>query len=77
MSSIKNNTDPDDWFNKPEEIKQRLAIRMLGSTTEGWLSSLEPADIWCAKVLDYDAVVKEEGYKILEMKLKVNTQQRT
>ena len=42
-------------------------------TANGLLSVLEPADIWCAKVLDYDALVKEEGYKVLDMELKVKT----
>jgi CoA:oxalate CoA-transferase len=66
-------TNPDDWFNKRDEIKQILAGHLLNCTTENWLSILEPADVWCAKVLDYDALVKEEGYKVLDMELKVTT----
>lgn len=72
-SELKYYTNPDDWFNKRDEIKKILAGHLLGCTTEKWLGILEPADIWCAKVLDYDALVKEEGYKILEMELKVKT----
>jgi crotonobetainyl-CoA:carnitine CoA-transferase CaiB-like acyl-CoA transferase len=63
----------DEWFNKRDEIKQVMAAHLLGGTTENWLSVLEPADIWCARVMDYDELVKEEGYKVLEMELKVRT----
>ena len=34
---------------------------------------VEKADVWCAPVLDYDKLVKEEGYKILEMEINVKT----
>jgi len=64
---------PDDWFSKRDEIKKIIADHLLSSTTEAWLDILEPADIWCSKVLDYDALTKEEGYKILDMELKVKT----
>ena len=66
-------SDKTDWFTKRDEIKKILAEHLLQSTTENWLNILEPADIWCSKVLDYDSLVKEEGYKVLEMELKVKT----
>ena len=56
-----------------DEIKKILADHLLGCRTETWLNILEPADIWCAKVLDYDALTREEGYKVLDMELKVKT----
>jgi crotonobetainyl-CoA:carnitine CoA-transferase CaiB-like acyl-CoA transferase len=34
---------------------------------------LEPADIWCAKVLDYETLIQENGYQTLNMELKVRT----
>ena len=34
---------------------------------------LQPADIWCAKVLDYDELVQEEGYQVLGMEITVKT----
>jgi crotonobetainyl-CoA:carnitine CoA-transferase CaiB-like acyl-CoA transferase len=37
------------------------------------LSILEPADIWCAKVLDYQSLMQEKGYQVLNMELKVKT----
>jgi CoA:oxalate CoA-transferase len=70
---LKKYSKPEDWFNKRDEIKKILADHLLGCHTESWLSILEPADIWCAKVLDYDALTNEEGYKVLDMELKVKT----
>ena len=31
------------------------------------MSILEPADIWCAEVLDWQSLLAHEGYKVLEM----------
>jgi CoA:oxalate CoA-transferase len=70
---LKKYSKSEDWFDKRDEIKKILADHLLGCRTESWLSILEPADIWCAKVLDYDALTKEEGYKVLDMELKVKT----
>jgi CoA:oxalate CoA-transferase len=71
--ALKEYSDSSDWFTKRDEIKKILADHLLLSTTETWLSILEPADIWCSKVLDYDSLVQEEAYKVLEMELKVKT----
>jgi len=70
---LKKYTNQDDWFNKRDEIKKILAVHLLDRTTESWLSILEPADIWCARVLDYDELIQEEGYKVLDVELKVKT----
>lgn len=71
--ALSNYSNPEDWFRKRDEIKRILAGHLLTCTTEGWLNILEPADIWCARVLDYDALTKEEGYKVLDMELRVKT----
>jgi len=34
--------------------------------TEFWLNILEPADIWCAKVLNYQQLFSEDGFKVLD-----------
>ena len=70
---LKKFTNKEDWFSKRDEIKLILASHLNTSTTENWLNILEPADIWCAKVLDYEELVQEDGYKELEMELKVKT----
>lgn len=66
-------TEQKDWFDKRDEIKHVLATHLQTKPTAFWLSALEPADVWCARVLDYDALVGEEAYRVLNMELKVKT----
>lgn len=54
-------------FDKRDEIKAILADHLLSATTEKWLSILEPADIWCADVLNWNALMAHEGFKVLKM----------
>ena len=68
-----NYTDSADWFTKRDEIKAILALHLEKRTTEDWLNILKPADIWCAKVMDYAALVLEKGYQVLNMELTVKT----
>ncbi len=70
---LKDYPNKDDWFSKRDEIKKILALHLERDSTEAWLKILEPADIWCAKVLDYDELIEEEAYKELQMELKVRT----
>lgn len=71
--ALKQFTNPDDWFNRRDEIKQFLADHLISHTADHWLSILESADIWCAPVLDYDRLIKEEGYRVLNMEITVTT----
>jgi CoA:oxalate CoA-transferase len=64
-------TKPADWFSKRDEIKNILKDDLLNGTAEKWLSILEPADIWCAPVFNYDELIQQEGYKVLEMEQEV------
>lgn len=66
-------TDARDWFSKRDTIKQLLADHLQTGTTAAWLAILEKADIWCAPVINYDELVKQEGYKLLEMEITVQT----
>lgn len=66
-------TDPSQWFSKRDEIKTILADHLKTRSSGYWLGKLEPADIWCAEALDYDALVTREGYKILQMEQQVTT----
>jgi crotonobetainyl-CoA:carnitine CoA-transferase CaiB-like acyl-CoA transferase len=70
---LKNFTNNAEWFVKRDEIKTILADHLTARTTDEWLSVLEPADIWCAKVMDYAKLVKENGYQMLNMEIKVKT----
>jgi len=62
-------TEPALWFEKRDEIKTILADWLLNQSTEFWLGILQPADIWCARVMNYAELREEEGYKVLEMEM--------
>jgi CoA:oxalate CoA-transferase len=70
---LKKYTDKSEWFLKRDEIKKILADWLANETTDTWISILEPADIWCARVMDYNDLINEEGYKVLNMDLSVKT----
>ena len=57
---------PENKFGLRDEIKNILAIHLLTQNTEFWLGILEPADIWCASVLNYQQLFTEEGFKVLD-----------
>ncbi|MGV8831821.1 MAG: CaiB/BaiF CoA transferase family protein [Devosia sp.] len=59
--------DPSTWFSQRDAIKQIIAERLATEPTAHWLSILEPADIWCAKVLDWPELLASEGFKALDM----------
>ena len=67
VEALNSYPDPADWFSKRDEIKSILKAAFAQKTTTDWLSVLEPADIWCANVYDYDALLASEGYKRLAM----------
>jgi crotonobetainyl-CoA:carnitine CoA-transferase CaiB-like acyl-CoA transferase len=60
-----------EWFDKRDAIKTILANHLITQTTQHWLSILEPADIWCAQVLEYKELIKEEAYQKLQMEIVV------
>jgi len=62
---------PENKFGLRDEIKNILATHLLTQNTEFWLNILEPADIWCAKVLNYQELFAEEGFKVLDFTQKV------
>ncbi|MFH0297313.1 CaiB/BaiF CoA-transferase family protein [Bradyrhizobium sp. 31Argb] len=59
--------DPASWFNDRDAIKTIIALRLAERTSNDWLSILEPADIWCAKVLTWPELLESEGFKSLDM----------
>jgi CoA:oxalate CoA-transferase len=70
---LKQFSDPNDWFEKRDDIKKMLANHLLTNSAAFWLAILEKADIWCAPVMDYDKLVQQDGYKILDMEVTVKT----
>lgn len=59
--------DPGTWFRDRARIKTLLAEHLAGEPTAHWLALLEPADIWCAPVLDWPQLVGHAGFAALEL----------
>ncbi|WP_114782922.1 CaiB/BaiF CoA transferase family protein [Botryobacter ruber] len=57
----------DSWFVYRDEIMAKLGAFLKERTTAEWLAVLEPADIWCADVQNYEEFLNHEGYKVLQM----------
>ncbi len=55
------------WFTERDAIKRIIADRIALSTIDELLAILEPADIWCAKVLDWQELIGSDGFKVLDM----------
>ena len=66
-AELLNYPEPASWFKQRDEIKATLARHLKTKPTRDWLAVLEPADIWCADVLDLKRLTAHEGYRILEM----------
>ncbi len=63
--------DPSSWFDERDAIKHVLATHLATKPTADWLAVLEPADIWCADVLDWPRLRQHEGYRLLRMEQRV------
>jgi CoA:oxalate CoA-transferase len=59
--------EPASWFSARDEIKAVIARRIGTETVGHWLGLLEPADIWCAKVLSWPEMMEHDGFKALDM----------
>lgn len=60
-------TDPAVAYDKRDEIKEILGQHLQTGPTQKWLAVLEPADIWCADVLNWNQLFEHEGFKVLNM----------
>lgn len=56
-----------DTFSRRDEIKRTIAAKLKTQTTKDWLSIFEPADLWCAPVLDWPGLMQHEAFKVLKM----------
>jgi CoA:oxalate CoA-transferase len=59
--------DPKSWFRERDAIKTIISEELETKPTGHWLDLLEPADIWCAKVLEWPELLESEGFKALDM----------
>nr|WP_294895616.1 CaiB/BaiF CoA-transferase family protein [uncultured Pedobacter sp.] len=60
------NRFPENKFELRDEIKTVLANHLKTQDTQYWLNILEPADIWCSNVLNYQQLFEQEGFKVLD-----------
>jgi crotonobetainyl-CoA:carnitine CoA-transferase CaiB-like acyl-CoA transferase len=67
LQEIEKYTDQKEWFSKRDEIKKIIGDWLINENTKFWLDILQPADIWCSEVLDWDQMMKNEGFKIIDM----------
>ena len=67
--------DPATWFVDRARIKALLAEHLAQRPTAHWLALLEPADIWCAPVLDWPQLVRHEGFTALELTQQIENPQ--
>lgn len=59
--------DPKSWFTSRDDIKAPIAARIATRSVDDWLAILEPADIWCARVLNWPELLGSEGFRVLDM----------
>lgn len=58
---------PSSWFKERDTIKRLIGEVVAQKLVDDWLAVLEPADIWCAKVLNWQEMLASEGFKVLDM----------
>ena len=54
-------------FERRDEIKRLIAMHVATQPTAHWLARLQPADIWCAEVLDWPAMFASEAFQAMNM----------
>jgi len=67
-------TEVAQAFHQRDEIKAILADHLQSDTTESWLAVLQPADIWCAEVMNWDTLMQQDGFRALNMIQEVQMQ---
>lgn len=59
--------DPGALMTHRDEIKAVIAEAVAARGTQEWLDVLQPADIWCAEVLDWPALMASEQFRRLDI----------
>ena len=67
LETIQKYTDQKEWFTKRDEIKELIGNLIVTKTTQHWLDILQPADVWCSEVLEWDKMMEHEGFKVIDM----------
>lgn len=67
MDSPEEFSDPALAFSDRDGINTRIADRFKQRTTQAWLDVLQPHDIWCSEVLDWNELLRSDGFNALDM----------
>lgn len=59
--------DADAAFRERDAIKRTIAARLAMRRTADWLATFEPADLWCAEVLDWPTLLAGKAAGLLAM----------
>ncbi len=73
LEFLKSLHDQKTWFTDRDEIKKKIGDWVIERSTQDILDILEPADIWCAEVLDWEKMLKHEGFQILDMTQRIKS----
>ena len=73
LEFLKSLHDQKIWFTDRDEIKKKIGDWVIERSTQAILDILEPADIWCAEVLDWEKMLKHEGFQILDMTQRIKS----
>jgi crotonobetainyl-CoA:carnitine CoA-transferase CaiB-like acyl-CoA transferase len=73
LEFLKSLHDQKTWFTDRDEIKKKIGDWIIERSTQDILDILEPADIWCAEVLDWEKMLKHEGFQILDMTQRIKS----
>jgi crotonobetainyl-CoA:carnitine CoA-transferase CaiB-like acyl-CoA transferase len=73
LEFLKNLHDQKLWFTERDEIKKKIGDWVVNQSTQEILKILEPADIWCAEVLDWENMLEHEGFKKLDMTQRIKS----
>ena len=73
LEFLKNLHDQKIWFTERDQIKKKIGDWLVNQTNQEILNILEPADIWCAEVLDWEKMLKHEGFNILNMTQRIKS----
>jgi crotonobetainyl-CoA:carnitine CoA-transferase CaiB-like acyl-CoA transferase len=58
---------PSAAFERRDELKRAIASHLAGEPTAYWLARMQPADIWCAEVLDWAALFASDAFQRMDM----------
>ncbi len=59
--------EPGSEFRDRDAIKTLISDRIAEKPLAEWLAILQPADVWCAEVLDWERLVETDGFRALDL----------